>query len=79
MIRSERSQTGAPALTLDEALDEALEDTFPASDAINLHQWTEMKHGTEMKHADPVPQPKSSPPLFDRLATYLLGPTAFCA
>lgn len=73
MTKSERSQSNSQAMTLDEALDEALRDTFPASDAINLHQWT------EMRHADPIPKPESPPPLFDRLATYLLGPTAFCA
>ena len=55
------------------ALDEALDETFPASDAINLHQWTEMDREeqaeTPVKRSDEV----------DRLARYLLGPTAYCA
>lgn len=55
------------------ALDEALNETFPASDAINLHQWT------EMDHPNPVETPAETSDEIDRLSRYLLGPTAYCA
>ena len=68
---------------LDEALDEALAATFPASDAINLNQWSEL--GVERgprETAMPTPaillSVLDTPPP-DRTELCLMGPTAFCA
>ena len=70
------SEEDASAHT-EKALDEALTETFPASDAINLHQWSEME-ATERKRAEREARRKSSSNL-DRVAAYCRGPTAFSA
>ena len=57
---------------VERALDEALDDTFPASDAVNLHQWTEMLHEEQDKSEQDDEQA-------ERTARYLKGPTAFSA
>lgn len=63
-------------------LDEALEETFPASDPINLHQWTELERedaeaGRKPEKADAeANRPEAEP---DRETLYLRGPTAYCA
>jgi hypothetical protein len=59
--------------SVEAALDKALDETFPASDAINLHQWT------EMENEDAVEKPAETSGELDRLARYLLGPTVYCA
>ncbi|MBM6596620.1 hypothetical protein [Microvirga pudoricolor] len=64
---------------VDAALDEALEETFPDSDPINLDQWTEMRR--EQHEANP-PQKADTAPTeeeIDRIKRYLSGPTSFSA
>lgn len=57
---------------VDKALDKALDETFPASDSVNLHQWTEMQHEEQDK-------PEQDDEQAERTARYLKGPTAFSA
>ena len=57
---------------VEKALDEALTETFPASDPVNLHQWAELQHEEQDKSEQPDQQD-------DRKARYLKGPTAFSA
>jgi hypothetical protein len=61
-------------MPVEAALDEALANTFPASDPINLHQWTEMQHS---EPPEPLPPPEPASP--DKAELYLRGPTAYCA
>ncbi|WP_210485068.1 hypothetical protein [Microvirga antarctica] len=61
----------------EDALDEALEETFPASDAINLRQWSEME-ASERARAEREERLKAQSHV-DRLALYARGPTAFSA
>jgi hypothetical protein len=62
------------------SLDEALAATFPASDPINLHQWSEMEHEDKAQAAvTPIVPVILEPPPLDRSELYLRGPTAFCA
>jgi hypothetical protein len=64
-----------PAPTsVDAALDEALAETFPASDPINLHQWTEMHHVDP-----PAPAKQAEPARPDKAELYLKGPTSYGA
>lgn len=57
---------------IEKALDAALDETFPASDPVNLHQWTELTHEEHDKSEQGNEQ-------MDRTARYLKGPTAFSA
>jgi hypothetical protein len=64
---------------VEKALDKALNETFPASDPVNLHQWTE-KQSEEPKAGKPKEAAKAEEedeP--DRAARYLKGPTSFSA
>jgi hypothetical protein len=77
--RPRRNAEPAPG-TLESELDEALEETFPASDPINLHQWTEL----EQEEAEREPKKdeskaKKAEAEPDRESLYLRGPTAYCA
>jgi hypothetical protein len=59
------------------ALDEALRETFPASDAINLRQWNEMEASSKARAAREARLKERANG--DRLAVYFRGPTAFSA
>lgn len=58
---------------VEKALDAALDETFPASDAVNLHQWAELMH-EEQDQSEQDDDEQA-----DRTARYLKGPTAFSA
>jgi hypothetical protein len=59
------------------ALDEALKQTFPASDAINLRQWNEIE---AMEKARAAREERLGNEVrIDRAAQYSRGPTAFSA
>lgn len=60
---------------IEEALDAALLDTFPASDAINLSQWRELLHEEQLRNASTDDASEEE----TRIALYLKGPTAFSA
>jgi hypothetical protein len=64
---------GAPGESqhVEAALDEALEETFPASDAVDMQQFAEMEQDAAVKPDDDKE--------LDRVAIYLKGPTSFCA
>ncbi|MDF2811017.1 MAG: hypothetical protein K0S56_2048 [Microvirga sp.] len=62
---------------VENALDQALQETFPASDAINLHQWNEME-AVEKMRAEREARLKNASSI-DRAARYSRGPTAFSA
>ncbi|MET0743270.1 MAG: hypothetical protein ABWY78_07870 [Microvirga sp.] len=66
--------------SVEEALDEALEETFPGSDPINLDQWTEMRR-EEQKNRETAPKPETDETgeEIDRIKRYLSGPTSFSA
>jgi hypothetical protein len=64
----------AAAQHTEDALDEALAQTFPASDAVNLRQWNEMEAS---RAAREVRIKERS--TIDRLSQYFRGPTAFSA
>ena len=72
--------------SVEEALDEALEETFPGSDPINLDQWTEMRREEQKNREDqknreeaPKPEVKATEEEIDRIKRYLSGPTSFSA
>jgi hypothetical protein len=67
----------ASAQHTEEALDEALTETFPASDAINLRQWNEMEATREARAAREARIKERA--TIDRLSHYFRGPTAFSA
>jgi len=66
--------------SVEKALDEALEETFPGSDPINLDQWTEMRR-EEQKTRDEAKKPETDETgeEIDRIKRYLSGPTSFSA
>jgi hypothetical protein len=70
-------ESAAFAKNTDEALDAALSQTFPASDAINLRQWNEMEASQAARDAREARLKDRA--LIDRLALYYRGPTAFSA
>jgi hypothetical protein len=66
----------------DEALtgtEKALDETFPASDAVNLHQWTEMNNEELESAKKSEATSAETEEELDRAARYLRGPTAFTA
>jgi hypothetical protein len=72
--------------SVEEALDEALEETFPGSDPINLDQWTEMRREEQMRHDEQKTRDEAAKPAapeaeeeIDRIKRYLSGPTSFSA
>jgi hypothetical protein len=65
--------------SVEAALDETLDESFPASDAANLHQWAEMRRRGQPLADKPDAGQEKADPEGDRLERYLRGPTAFCA
>ena len=65
--------------TLESALDEALDETFPGSDPINLDQWTEMRREEHRARPERKPEPAPAEEEIDRIKRYLSGPTSFSA
>jgi hypothetical protein len=70
-------RSSAAAKRTEDALDEALTETFPASDAINLRQWNEMEATREARALREARMKERS--TIDRLSQYFRGPTAFSA
>ena len=66
--------SSATAQHTEDALDEALAQTFPASDAVNLRQWNEVE-ASRIAREVRIEEPST----IDRLAQYFRGPTAFSA
>ena len=65
------------AARIEKALDRALKDTIPASDAINLRQWNELE-AVEKARAEREAQMKDVSAV-DRALRYARGPTSFSA
>ncbi|MBF9234310.1 hypothetical protein [Microvirga alba] len=81
MVRRQPSTTSLDedaARAIEEALDAALSDTFPASDALNLQQWAELKRERQIGKPGTV-APSADTDEEDRTELYLKGPTAFSA
>ena len=78
--REPKPSSDDEALTgAEKALDEALDETFPASDAVNLHQWTEMNNEELESAKKSEATSTETEEELDRAARYLRGPTAFTA